>query len=158
MPEPRTIEALLAELAAFQGLDPGFRELIAGCGSNRGFDSDEHLFREGDPADSFFVIRRGRVSLELFVPGRGTVMIATLGPGELVGWSWLFPPYRWQFDARAIEPTRTIDFDGACLRGKCEEDHHLGYELMRRFASDMLERLQSTRVQMLDVYGREPVG
>jgi hypothetical protein len=86
------------------------------------------------------------------------MMITTLGAGELVGWSWLFPPYRWHFDARATELTRTIAFDGACLRDKCEQDHDLGYELMRRFASLMLDRLQATRLQLLDVYGRAPVG
>jgi CRP-like cAMP-binding protein len=158
MTEPRTIENLLAQLPAFQGLDRSYLELVAACGANDGFGAGEQLFREGDPADSFHVVRRGRISLEVFVPNRGTMMITTLGAGELVGWSWLFPPYRWHFDARATEPTRTIAFDGACLRGKCEQDHDLGYELMRRFASLMLDRLQATRLQLLDVYGRAPVG
>ena len=80
-------------------------------------------------------------------------MIETLGPGEVVGWSWLFEPYRWQFDGRAVAPTRVVAFDGACLRGKCEADHELGYELMRRFVASVIERLQATRLQLLDVYG-----
>ena len=80
-------------------------------------------------------------------------MIETLDAGEVVGWSWLFAPYRWQLDARATEACRLVAFDGACLRGKCDADHELGYQLMRRFAAQIVERLQATRLQLLDVYG-----
>ena len=104
------------------------------------------------------MIRQGQVALEVYAPSRGQVIIATHGPGEVVGWSWLFPPYRWQFDGRATEPLRALAFDGACLRGKCDADHALGYELMRRFALKMLERLQETRLRLLDVYGHAAVG
>jgi CRP/FNR family transcriptional regulator, cyclic AMP receptor protein len=154
----RTIDRVLAELPAFAGLDPSYLELIAGCGVNRVFEAGEQLFREGDPADTFYVIRHGRVALEVEAPGKGALMIETLGEGSLVGWSWLFPPYRCSFDARALEQTRTVAFDGACLRGKCEQDSGLGYELMQRFASVMLDRLQATRLQLLDVYGEPAVG
>ncbi len=86
-------------------------------------------------------------------------MIETLQRGEVVGWSWLFEPYRWQFDARATRAdARVVGFDGACLRGKCEADHELGYQLMRRFAASLIERLQATRLQLLDVYGHARVG
>ena len=81
-------------------------------------------------------------------------MIETLDPGEIVGWSWIFPPYVWHFDARAVDEVRVVSFDGACLRGKCESDHALGYELMRRFAGVMIDRLLHTRLRLLDVYGR----
>jgi CRP/FNR family transcriptional regulator, cyclic AMP receptor protein len=158
MADPQTIDDLIAGVPTFTGLDSEWLELIAGCGRTRGFDAGEYLFRADEPADDFFVIRRGRLALEVFVPGRGQVIVGTHGAGELVGWSWLFPPYRWQFDGRAVEPTRTIAFDGACLRGKCDADPALGYELMRRFALKMLERLQATRFQLLDVYGHTPVG
>jgi CRP-like cAMP-binding protein len=154
----RTIDQVLAELPVFEGLDPAYLEYIAGCGTNRVFGAGEQLFREGDPADSFFVIRHGRVALEVQAPGRGALMIETLGEGAVVGWSWLFPPHRYSFDARALEQTRTVAFDGACLRGKCEEDRNLGYELMQRFASVMLERLQATRLQLLDIYGQPATG
>jgi CRP/FNR family transcriptional regulator, cyclic AMP receptor protein len=79
--------------------------------------------------------------------------IQTLGVGEVLGWSWLFPPYRWLFDARTIELTRAIALDGKCLRAKCDEDHHLGYEMVKRFAQVIIERLQASRLQLLDVYG-----
>jgi len=149
----RSIEDLVGELPTFAGLSPAQRELIAGCGSNRVFEAGEHLAREGDAADAFFVIRHGRVALELAASAKGALMISTLGEGAVVGWSWLFPPHRWSFDARALEQVRAVAFDGACLRGKCDADHELGYVLMRRFAAVMLERLQATRLQLLDVYG-----
>jgi CRP-like cAMP-binding protein len=152
----QTIDQVVAKMPTFAGLDPADLELIAGCGVNRIFEAGEHLAHEGDAADSFFLIRHGRVALEIAAPARGGLMIGTLGEGAIVGWSWLFPPYRWSFDARALELTRTIAFDGACLRGKCDADPRLGYQLMQRFAAMMLERLQATRLQLLDVYG-EPV-
>src|SRR5262245_3835216 len=109
--------------------------------------------KEGEPAGDFYVIRSGDVALETFVPQRGALTIETLHDGDLVGWSWLVPPYRTTFDARALDQTRTVSFDGACLRGKCEEDHELGYELMKRFTNVIVGRLQSTRLRLLDVYG-----
>jgi CRP-like cAMP-binding protein len=87
------------------------------------------------------------------VPTRGAVVIETLEAGEVVGWSWLFAPYRWHFDARALSLVRATSFDGACLRGKAESDPKLGYELMSRFAQVMIRRLQWTRLRLLDVYG-----
>jgi CRP/FNR family transcriptional regulator, cyclic AMP receptor protein len=99
------------------------------------------------------VIRHGSVAIETFVPARGAVTIETVGAGEVLGWSWLFAPYRWHFDARALSPVRATGFDGACLRGKCEADPALGYELMGRFAQVLIERLQWTRLRLLDVYG-----
>ena len=106
-----------------------------------------------NPANQFFLIREGAVALEIDALDRGTLVIETLHRDDVVGWSWLFEPYRWQFDARASGPTRVVAFDGACLRGKCEADHELGYQLMRRFAASLIERLQATRLQLLDVYG-----
>ncbi len=154
----RSIDQVMTAMPTFAGLEPGQLELIAGCGVNAGFEAGEQLAREGDPADRFFAVRHGRVALEVAAPGQGTLLIATLGEGAVVGWSWLFPPYRWSFDARALEPTRVVAFDGACLRGKCEADKELGYELMRRFSANMLDRLQATRLQLLDVYGESAAG
>jgi CRP/FNR family transcriptional regulator, cyclic AMP receptor protein len=149
----RTIDALLAEVPALAGLPGRHLELIAGCARNRVFAAGEQLMREGDPADDFFVIRKGDVALETYVPQHGALTIETLHDGDLVGWSWLVPPYRTMFDARAVAETHTVSFDGACLRGKCETDHDLGYELMTRFAAVIVERLQATRLRLLDVYG-----
>ena len=149
----QTIEKLVGNTALFGGLAPEELELIAGCGANVRYAADELLFRDGDEANNFFVIRQGRIALETFVPTRGSVTIETLEAGDVVGWSWLFPPYRWHFDARALSLVRATVFDGACLRGKCERDPRLGYDLMSRFAQVAIERLQATRLRLLDVYG-----
>lgn len=148
-----TLESILAEHRFFQGLDPDTIKLLAGCAANVRFDAGKPIFREGEEANYFYVIRGGKVALETFAPERGSITIQTLGEGDVLGWSWLFPPYRRHFDARALEMVRAIALDGACLRGKCEENHTLGYELMRRFAQIMIKRLQATRLQLLDVYG-----
>jgi CRP-like cAMP-binding protein len=149
----QTLDELIAASPVFAGMEQRHLELIAGCGRNVQFDADAYLLREGERADTFFLIRRGTVALEVHGPGRGALVIETLDPGDAVGWSWLFEPYRWQLDARTLESCHLIALDGACLRGKCEDDHELGYQLMRRFASDMVDRLQATRIQLLDVYG-----
>jgi CRP-like cAMP-binding protein len=149
----RTLDEVVLDAPAFAGLEEPFAARLAGCAQTAGFERGEALFREGDPADHFYVVRRGRVALEIFVPGRGPLTIETLEPGEIVGWSWLFPPHRWHFDARALEDVRAVAVDGACLRGKCDEDPAFGYELMRRFSAIMIERLQATRLRLLDVYG-----
>jgi CRP/FNR family transcriptional regulator, cyclic AMP receptor protein len=148
-----TIESVLRDVPLFGGLGSTELETVAGCGSNVRFRPDQMLFRDGDEANTFYVIRHGAVALEMFVPSRGPVTVETLEAGDVVGWSWLFPPYRWHFDARALSLVRATTFDGACLRGKCEADPKLGYELMSRFAQVAIERLQWTRLRLLDVYG-----
>jgi CRP/FNR family cyclic AMP-dependent transcriptional regulator len=154
----RTIDELLTEAPAFEGMRPGHLELIAGCARNEVFEEGAYLLREGDPADRFYVIRRGRVALETHVPERGALTVETIDDGDLLGWSWLVPPYRIDFDARALVDIHTIAFDGACLRGKCDDDSELGYELMKRFVPVIVERLQATRVRLLDIYGHVAVG
>jgi CRP/FNR family cyclic AMP-dependent transcriptional regulator len=149
----KTIEDLVSEHPMFRELDPSHRALIAGCGRNRSFEDGEFLMREGDSADEFFAVRHGTVTLYLPDPRHGELAIESLGPGQIVGLSWLFPPYRVQFDARAVGPVNTICFDGACLRGKCDADPAFGYALMKRLAATMTHRLQATRMQLLDVYG-----
>ncbi len=148
----RGIDALIATAPVFADLAPVQLERVAGCGRNQRVDAGVLLMQQGQPADRFFLIREGAVALEVSAPARGTVVIATLHAGELLGWSWLFPPYRWRVDGRTIAPTAVIAFDGKCLRDKCEADHDLGYALMKRFAAAAIDRLQDTRLQLLDVY------
>ena len=149
----RSIEELIAEVSVFQGLAPAQLELIAGCATNVRGGAGDYIFRDGGQADSFYAIRHGAVALELHVPARDAVILETLHDGDLLGWSWLFPPYRWEFDGRVLEDSALISFDGACLRGKCDADHELGYELMKRFSQVIIARLQATRLRLLDVYG-----
>jgi CRP/FNR family transcriptional regulator, cyclic AMP receptor protein len=149
----KTLDELVAESPIFAGLDRSYLELIAGCGQNTGFEAGQYLFREGDQADTFYLVRGGRVKLEIVVAGRGALTVETVDAGSVVGWSWLFPPFRWHFDARALDSVRAIGFDGACLRRKCDADHTLGFELLSRFSPVMLERLQATQIQLIDIYG-----
>ncbi len=148
----QTLEPILAVHPFFKGLEPQYLKLITGCASNVRFDAGTYIFHEGEPASQFFLIREGKVALEIHGAQRGPITIETIETGEVLGWSWLFPPYRWHFSGRAIEPTRAIALDGVCLRTKAEEDPRLGYELMKRVAQIMMERLQATRMQVIDVY------
>ena len=149
----RTIETLLQDVPIFQGMSEEALELVSGCATNIRFSDGEVLFREGDEANVFYVIRHGRVALDMFVPARGPVTIETVDPGEVIGWSWLFAPYRWHFDAKALGLVRATVFGAACLREKCEQDPVFGYDLMSRFAQVLIERLQWTRLRLLDMYG-----
>jgi CRP-like cAMP-binding protein len=148
-----TLEPILAQHPFFQDIEPVYLQLMAGCAANVRFAAGADLFREGGAADQFYLIRHGRVALQVFIPGQGRMTNETIEAGEVLGWSWLFPPHRWHFDAQALELTRAIAFDGTCLRAKCDEDHDLGYMLMQRFAQVMMQRLQATRLQLLDLYG-----
>ncbi len=147
------IDELLAEHPFFAGLTPEHVELIAGCGVNVHLAPGASVFDEGQPADTFYVLRRGSVAIEIAVPDREPMVVETVGAGEVLGMSWLLPPYRWTFDGRARDDISAVELDAACLRGKCDADPALGYELYKRFAGLMRDRLQATRLQLLDVYG-----
>lgn len=145
--------SLIASHEQFVGLAPGAIELIAGCAHNVAFRTGDMLVEEGNNADTFFLVRRGHVALEVHQSGRGPLIIETIGPGGPVGWSWLFPPYRWHFDARALDEVGALAIDGACLRKKAEADSAFGYELIKCFAAVLVERLQATQLRLLDIYG-----
>jgi CRP/FNR family transcriptional regulator, cyclic AMP receptor protein len=147
------LERIVKEHPFFGGMQEPFCKLVCGCAKNVRFEAGQYLFREGDPADEFYLLRHGRVALQVTAPGRGAVTFQTVGEGEIVGVSWLVPPYRWTNDAKAIDLTRAIAMDATCLRQKCESDHDLGYEMMKRFMPILIQRLQATRLQILDVYG-----
>ncbi len=153
-----TLDPLLADHPFLGGLTPAQIATVAGCARNERFEPGRILCREGEEADQFFIVRQGRVAVEVSAPPRGPVTIQTVGDGDILGWSWLVPPYRWRFTARAQELTRVIALDGRCLRQKCEADHDLGYELLKRFADVVGQRLDATRLQLLDLYAAEPAG
>ncbi len=148
-----SLKNILEEHPFLKGLEAKYLDLIVGCASNVRFDAGQFIFREGEEAHQFYIIRGGKVALEIFSPERGSIIIDTLESGEVLGWSWLVPPYQWRFDARASELTRAIALDGKCLRKKCEQHHDLGYELLKRFADIMAQRLDATRLQLMDMYG-----
>ncbi|MBE3035023.1 MAG: cyclic nucleotide-binding domain-containing protein [Actinobacteria bacterium] len=150
--EKESLAGILAGQPFLQGLQPQQVDLIVGCASNVRFEPGELVFRAGDEANHFYVVRSGRVSVEVIAPQYGAITIETVGEGDLLGWSWLIPPFQWHFDARALNLTRAIALDARCLRGKCDADPALGYELLKRFAQVMEQRLEATRLQLLDLY------
>jgi CRP/FNR family transcriptional regulator, cyclic AMP receptor protein len=147
-----TLAPILSEHPFLKGLDQKHLQLITGCASNVRFDAGQIIFREGEEADQFYIIRQGKVALQIYTPAHGSIIIDTLTDGDILGWSWLIPPYQWRFDAVATELTRAIALDGKCLRSKCEADHDLGFELLKRFSSIVDSRLESTRIRLLDIY------
>ncbi|MFN8007791.1 MAG: cyclic nucleotide-binding domain-containing protein [Terriglobia bacterium] len=147
------LEPILRTHPFLQGLDSRFIALITGCASNVRFNAGEFLFHEGEEANHFYIVRQGKVAVEVQSGGMDPIIIQTVADGEILGWSWLVPPYDWHFDARAVELTRAIALDGKCLRQKCEADHELGYALLKRFAHIITQRLEATRMQLLDFYG-----
>jgi CRP-like cAMP-binding protein len=148
-----TLEPLLRDHPFLNGLEPEYLALLAGCAMNVRFREGSFLFREGEAADQCFLIREGKLALEIAAAGRGSIIVETLAAGDVAGFSWLLGPHQWQFDGRAVEPVRAFALDGVCLRGKCADDPRLGFELMQRFARLAIQRLQATRLRLLDVYG-----
>jgi CRP/FNR family transcriptional regulator, cyclic AMP receptor protein len=149
----QTLERIIGEHPFFHGMEEHHLKFIAACAKNVRFEEGQVIFHEGDEANQFYFIREGLIAVELMIPQRGFTTVQTVGDGEVLGWSWLLPPYRWHFGGRALEPTRGLSFDGKCLRTKCEEDHDLGYEILKRFTHIISERLDATRLQLLDLYG-----
>jgi CRP/FNR family transcriptional regulator, cyclic AMP receptor protein len=148
----RTLEGVLAKHPFFGGLDSRYLETAVGCASNMRFNVGDFIFKQGEEANHFYLLREGKVSLEVFAPGRGSITIQTLTGGDILGWSWLVPPYKMMFDARVSEMTRAIVLDGKCLRDKCESDHELGYELLKRVTPILGQGLDATRVRLVDIY------
>ena len=147
------LQRILADHPFFEGMDAAHIGLLVGCASNVAFKADEYIFREGGAADTFYIIRHGKVMLETFAPTKGPIMIQTLKEDDILGWSWLVPPYRWTADARVIQLTRVIALDARCLRGKYANDPHLAYELLKRFIPIIANRLEASRLQLVDIYG-----
>lgn len=138
------------------GLSDHYMEILLGCAANVHFDEGTYLLHEGEVANKFYLIRTGRIALETDVNARGALRIQTVGPGEVLGWSWLISPFRWHFSAVAVANVRAVALDGECLRKKCENDHDFGYEMLSRLAQVMERRMEATRLQLLDLYGTTP--
>jgi len=149
----KTLESMLAEHPFFQGLASHHLHLIAHRASEDTFKEQGYIFSEGEKAGKFYAIYKGKVAIEAFAAQRGPITIETLAGGEVLGWSWLFPPYRWRFSARVVEPAQVIVMDGVYLRDQAEEDHDFGYELEKRVAQVVVQRLQGARLRLLDMYG-----
>lgn len=154
--ELRTLAEYLGHEPIFEHLEDPFLQLLTECAQEREIPPETFLCRAGEPATSFFLVREGSVALEVYTPHRHAITIQTLGPGELVGWAWLIPPYRWNFDAHCMDPARVIAFDSQCLRQLFEQNHELGYQMLKRFLPVMAQHLRAMQMQLLEIYESEP--
>jgi CRP-like cAMP-binding protein len=143
-------ERQLAPHPFLTGLERRHLAQLAKLASPKTFQAMQRIFDEGDPANVLYLIGKGKVAIETVLLGCDSIQIQTLGEGEVLGWSWLLPPYQWHYSARALEPTQVIALDGAALRKLCEQDHDLGYEMMKRFALVIVQRLAATRASFLN--------
>ena len=148
---------LVAEHPFFAGMDPAALEIVVGCCANEVFKPGAYLYRQGEAADKFYLVRDGLVAIEIYVPGRPPIAVETVEAGEIIGWSWLTPPFKWSNDARAADTVRAISIDGACLRTKMEKDRTLGYEIYKRFMPIMARRLLQNRIRIVEL-ATEPGG
>jgi CRP/FNR family transcriptional regulator, cyclic AMP receptor protein len=156
--EKEDLTEILRQHPFLHELSDEHMKTLLGCASNVRFAEGSYLIREGQLANTFFLIRGGRVAVEVDVSGKGGLRIQTAGPGEVLGWSWLISPYRWHFSGVAVADTRAVALDGECLRRKCEADPVLGYELLKRLSQVMERRLEGTRLQLLDMFASTSAG
>jgi CRP/FNR family cyclic AMP-dependent transcriptional regulator len=136
------------------GMSPAQLAILTNCAMATYFKKGQTILREGEFANRFYLVESGKVVLESGAGFNKPMVVEIIGPGDLLGWSWMFPPYVWQFTARALEPTTAIFFYGTILREYCEKDHSLGYELFKRMSVVMMKRLQVARKQMLSTHGQ----
>lgn len=131
-----------------RAVPPEYRDRMMTLAREVSFPQDARVFEERGTADRFWVIRSGAITLDISLPGPRTVTVETLGPGDLVGWSWMFPPYEWEFGAEALSPVRAYEFDGAEVRELCERDPALGFALARAVAEVLAQRLHTARSRL----------
>jgi CRP/FNR family transcriptional regulator, cyclic AMP receptor protein len=150
MGEITTLEPILRAHPFLKDLPQPFMDLLVGCAMNERFEPGQVIARAGDPADKFYIIREGRVAIQVIPPGSGGIIVETLADGDVLGWSWMFEPHQWILDAIPLAPVRAISLDGACLRKKMESDHDFGYEMLNRFTKLMLGRIKALRKQLIE--------
>lgn len=146
------LQEALSRHAFCHGLAEKHLAALAPITRQMSFAVGSYLTRDQEPAAVFYLIESGRVAIEVHAPGWGELRVQTIGPNEAVGWSWLRPPFRWQFDARAVEPVQTLAIDAPRLRALIAQDVELGFLLLERLVWVISDRLKATRLQLLDVY------
>ncbi len=147
-----SLEPILAAHPFFKDLPRRHLELLLPCASRQTFQAGQFLCRENEEADRFYLILHGRVAVEIFSARRGPTTIQTLGAGEVLGWLWFLKPYHWHLDARAMELTRAVSLEVSCLMEQCEQDHDLGYALMKRYAHVLAVHFRVSKLQLMDMY------
>jgi CRP-like cAMP-binding protein len=146
----QSIEDYLSTQSFFSGLDDSFMKFLSNSAQGVQLKEDQVLFQQGKPADKFYLLRSGQVSIQVPALVGPTLELQVLGEGQILGWSWLIPPYRWNFQARALEDSDLLEFDGSAILAHCEEDPKFGYELFKRFAALMSKRLDAARQKIMD--------
>ncbi len=138
----------------FKGLKTEYVDLISGCSDIVTFKPGEYIFKEGDAAENFYIIAKGKVNVEIQMPDSHPFSLQSLGEGNVLGWSWFIAPNQWRFSSRAVEKTELIVVDGKPLKKACETNHDLGYEIYKRLVGIFVQRLEATRDQLVEIYGR----
>jgi len=138
----------------FEGIDPTIAHAMTANAEERTYDTGDMLVREGKPAEEFFLVFEGKIALEVGAADHPDITVETIGRGEILGWSWLVPPYRWRFDARATKPTRVVAIHAATARYAIAAHPAFGYQFLMKLLPVIAERLENTRVQLLDIHGR----
>jgi CRP-like cAMP-binding protein len=149
-----TVDTILREHSFFQDVADRHINDVVQHAMPVSFEMGQLIFRQGESANEFYVITEGLVALEVFAPRQGPVQLMTIGAGEVLGWSWLFEPFVWHLDARALEPIQAIKLDGVALRQECDQNHELGYHLLKHAVWIIEQRLQACMLQMLDMYDK----
>jgi len=144
--------AALADHAFLRGMPPDEVAWLARAAVAVSLPAGRRLFDEGAPAEKCWLLTSGQVALDLHMPGQANLIVETLGPGDVLGFSWLSPPHQWQFGAEAVEPTDAFELDGATVKALSDSHPELGYQLVLRFLATAVERLQATRIRLLDLY------
>jgi len=152
--EKRDLSEILRHHPFVSDLSEHHLHILISCVSNVRFIEGSYIFHEGEEAEKFYLLREGKVALEIHSGEKGAIRVQTIGEGEVLGWSWIVSPYKWHYDACVIDDVRALAFDGKCLRTKCEADHDFGYEMIKRFSQVLEQNLKSARYQVMDVYGR----
>ena len=142
----------LAAHAFLRGMPAVDVALLAGAAVPVSLPAGHRIFGEGAPASKCWLLTAGQVTLDLLMPGRANLIVETLGPGDVLGFSWLSPPHQWQFGAEVVEPTEAFELDGATVMALCDRHPELGYQLALRFLATAVQRLQATRIRLLDLY------
>jgi CRP-like cAMP-binding protein len=152
------LQYTIARHEFFRDFKPQHLKIFQDCVSDARYGRDQLLLRQGQGAERFFIVRKGEVRLELLTPENGSVPVQTIGPGEIVGWSWIIPPYKSTFDARAIEPLHVLVFDASELRRECEQDFELGYRVLQKFTLALSTRLEAVRAKLVEYHIRQERG
>lgn len=152
------VSRLLSEQRFFAELEPEDIAVLADTARVRELGRDEALVHHGEAARSFFLVFEGRIRREIPSIVGPPLIMHSIGPGEVLGWAWLIPPRRWTFIARALEPTRVVEFDGDTILEHCEADPRFGYELLKRFSALMSDRLTQARQQMMNEWNASGIG